>query len=153
AYFDLTGVTYSTAANIGTENTNFYRTRFGYDERGRQDRVQRPTSTIERMVYDGLSRVVSTWVGLDDTPTSGEWSPTNTAGTDLVQISASVYDNGGVGDSNLTQTTQIVGGSDPDRVSQFYFDWRDRLVASKSGVETTESTTVHRPIFYTDYDN
>ena len=46
---------------------------------------------------------MSSWVGLDDTPTSGSWSPTNTAGTDLVKTSENEYDGAGVGDSNLTK--------------------------------------------------
>src|SRR5262249_5244112 len=39
-----------------------------------------------------------------------------------------------------------------ENVSYFY-DWRDRLVASKSGVQGTEDTTTHRPIFYMELDN
>ena len=27
-----------------------------------------------------------------------------------------------------------------------YYDWRDRQIATKSGVETSESTSVNRPI-------
>ena len=33
-YFNLSGVTYSTAAHIGTLNTNYYATSYGYDSRG-----------------------------------------------------------------------------------------------------------------------
>src|SRR5439155_6548513 len=96
AYFNLSGLTYSTSTSLGTENVNFYRTRYGYDERGRQDRVQLPTGTIERAVYDARGRVASTWVGTNDTPASGEWSPTNnTAPANMVQVGANVYDNGG----------------------------------------------------------
>jgi hypothetical protein len=63
AYFNLSGVTYSTSPYIGTQNTNYYTTEYGYDDRGWKDRVQLPTGTIERTVRDGLSRVVSLWVG------------------------------------------------------------------------------------------
>src|SRR5437899_1490297 len=45
------------------------------------------------------------------------------------------------------------GGSAANRVTNNYFDWRDRLVATKSGVETSESSSLNRPIFYTEYDN
>jgi YD repeat-containing protein len=75
----------------------FYRTVSGYDHAGRLDRVVAPTGTITRTVYDGLGHVVSTWVGTDDTPTTGYWSPQNTAGTNLVKVSADEYDNGGAG--------------------------------------------------------
>jgi len=145
--------TYSTAPNLGTDDVHFYRTHFDYDKRGRQHRTERPTGTIYRTEYDGLGRVVSRWVGTDDVPTTGFWSVTNTAGTDMVQTVGYGYDNGGVGDSNLTQMTAIPGGSAANRVSEYAFDWRNRRVAGKSGVEGTESTSLNRPIFYTEYDN
>jgi RHS repeat-associated protein len=154
AYFNLSGVTYSTTASIGTVNTNYYSTLYDYDERGRPNRTQLPTGTIQRTVYDGLGRMVSTWVGTNDTPSLGEWSPTNnTSPANMVQVSGDVYDGGGVGDGNLTQRTQYPGGSAANRVTQNYYDWRDRLVATKSGVQTTEDTTTHRPILYYTLDN
>jgi YD repeat-containing protein len=67
----LTGLTYATTAYIGTLNANYYTTTIGYDEHGRQNRVQDGAGTIYRTVYDGLGRPVSEWVGDDDTPTSG----------------------------------------------------------------------------------
>jgi YD repeat-containing protein len=92
-------------------------------------------------------------VGTDDTPTTGFWSPTNTTGTNLVKVSENEYDGGGVGDGNLTKVTEYPGGGAAARVTQTWFDWRDRAVAVKSGVETTESTSVNRPLVYTNYDN
>src|SRR5207253_7653124 len=107
-----------------------------------------PTGTIERTVYDSLSREVSTWVGTNDTPGSGSWSPSNnTSPSNMVQLTADQYDGGGVGDSNLTQVTIFPGGSAANRVSQYFVDWRDRLVASKDGVQGTEDTSTHRPIW------
>src|SRR5262249_6432745 len=108
AYFNLSGLTYSTSASLGTENTNFYRTRYDYiNPRGWLNRVQTPTGTITRTVYDSLGRVSSTWVGTNDTPASGSWSPTNnTSPANMVKVSENVYDSGGVGDGNLTQVTQ-----------------------------------------------
>ncbi len=153
-YFNLSGVTYSTAQFIGTQNTNYYTTQFGYDDRGRQDHVQHPTGTIDDTVFDGLGRVLSTWVGTNDTPASGEWSPSNnTSPANMVQTTADVYDGGGVGDGNLTQETQYPGGTAAPRMTQNWDDWRDRLVATKQGVQTTEDTTTHRPITYTTLDN
>ena len=150
-YFNLSGVTYSTTPYLGTVNVNYYATLYGYDQFGRQNRVQKPTGTIERTVYDDQGRVSSTWVGTNDTPASGGWSPTNPAG--MVEVSSDVYDNGGVGDGNLTQETQYPGGSAAPEVTQYWYDWRDRQVASKSGVQASEDTTTHRPITYTTYDN
>jgi RHS repeat-associated protein len=152
AYYNLAGVYYSPAPYLGTEGTNYYKTLYDYDERGRLNRTQLPTGTIQRTVYDGLSRVVSTWVGTNDMPQSGTWSPTNnTPPANMVQQTASVYD-GGVGDGNLTQLIQFPGnGADP-RVTQNYYDWRDRLVATKHG-GGNENDGTHRPITYRYYDN
>src|SRR5262249_54044338 len=145
-----TGVTYSqSSVTLGTAGTNFYRTEQGYDVKGRANRSVTPSGTIHRTVYDTHDNAVSEWVGTDDTPTTGFWSPTNTAGTDLVKVSESQYDVNG----NLTRATEIPGGLAPNRVTDYFYDWRDRLVATKSGVETTESTSVNRPITYTEYDN
>jgi RHS repeat-associated protein len=148
AYFSLQGLTYSTdpylgaAGNAqpdGTVTGNYWPRSYAYDARGRPSRVQAPTGTIAFVVYDGLDRVVSTWVG--------------TADANLVQVDANEYDSGGVGDGNLTQATQFPGGTAAPRVTQTFFDWRDRPVASKSGVQGGEDTATHRPITYTEYDN
>src|SRR5207249_11621592 len=97
---------------------------------------------------------VSKWVGTNDTPASGSWSPTNnTAPANMVETAGYVYDGGGVGDGNLTQVTRYPGGTAANRVTQNWYDWRDRLVATKDGVQGTEDTTTHRPITYTTYDN
>jgi RHS repeat-associated protein len=152
-YFDLSGLTYSTSTSLGTAGTNFYRTVSGYDAGGRPDRAVSPEGTVYRAVYTGFGQVGSEWVGTDDTPTSGSWSPTNTAGTDLVKVREYEYDSGGVGDGNRTKATEHPGLSESDRVTQTFYDWRDRAVAVKAGVETSESTSVNRPITYTDYDN
>jgi YD repeat-containing protein len=96
-HFNLSGVTYSTTAHIGTLNTNYYATNYGYDDRGRLDRVQTPNGTIYRTVYDGLSRPISYWVGTNDSPANGqEWTPSNnTSPANMVQVSAYQYDGGG----------------------------------------------------------
>ncbi len=153
AYFDLSGLTYTTSASLGTSGTNFDRTTTAYDAPGRADRSVTPLGTITRTVYDGLGRAVGVWVGTDDTPTTGSWSPTNTTGTNLVLVREDEYDGGGVGDGNLTSTTAYPGLSVAARVTETYYDWRNRAVAVKAGVEGSEGTGVNRPITYTDYDN
>ena len=153
AYFNLSGLAYSTSTTLGTEGTNFYRTRYQYDDHGQVKRVETPQGTITRTVYDGLGRATSEWVGTDDTPTTGNWSPTNTTGTNLVKVREYEYDGGGSGDSNLTKVSEYPGGGSAARVTQTWFDWRNRAVAVKSGVEVSESTSVNRPLAYTDYDN
>ena len=152
-YFNLAGLTYSTAAALGVEGVNFYRTRYQYDDTGAVSRAVSAAGTVTRTVRDGLGRAASEWVGTDDTPTTGYWSPTNLAGTDMVKVAEYEYDGGGVGDGNLTTMTQFPGGGAADRVTRTWFDWRDRAVAVKSGVEATEAADVNRPLAYYDYDN
>jgi RHS repeat-associated protein len=152
-YFDLNGLTYSTSTSLGTEGTHFYRIEYAYDNTGQQNRTETHLGTISRTVHDGQGRVVSEWVGTDDTPTSGFWSPTNTAGTNLVKVREYEYDGGGVGDGNVTKVTAYPGGSAAARVTQTWYDWRNRGVAVKQGVEGTESTSLNRPLVYRDYDN
>jgi RHS repeat-associated protein len=154
AYFSLAGVNYSTDLYLGSPNVNYYATLSGYDHRGRPNRVVAPTGTIYRTEYDSLGRAVSTWIGTNDTPADGYWSPdNNTAPANMVRLTVNVYDKGGVGDGNLTQTTQYPGGEAAPRVTQNFYDWRDRLVASKQGVQNEETDDTHRPILYTAYDN
>src|SRR5205085_554764 len=76
-YFSFTNLPYGLSPYIGTVNVNYYTTILGYNARGLADREQRPTGTITRTVYDNLDRVASVWVGTNDTPPSGDWSPTN----------------------------------------------------------------------------
>jgi RHS repeat-associated protein len=153
SYFNLGGLAY-TAGVMGTLNVNYYQTQYGYDNRGRLVRTQTANGTIYRTVYNSLSEAVSDWVGTNDTPTSGEWSPTNNDGTsNMVQVSSYQYDNGSVGDGNLTQETDYPGLGATPRVTDNYYDWRDREVATKSGVQASENDGVHRPIVVTTYDN
>ncbi len=169
-YFSLSGVTYSQAlARLGaSSNTdasgNYFATAYAYDANNHVTRTVSPTGTITRTLYDNLDRPVSTWVGTDDTTTTGTWSPANTAGANLLEIESAIFDNNGPGDGNLTQTSTYVGSSQswPIRVTRFYYDWRDRQAAIKAGVALNadgtenllaESDGAHRPISLTTYDN
>jgi hypothetical protein len=116
-------------------------------------RTQTPNGTIYRTGYNSLDEAVSDWVGTNDTPTSGEWSPTNNTGTaNMVEVSSYQYDNGGVGNGNLTQETDYPGLGAPAQVTDYWYDWRDCLVATKSGVESSENDGANRPILVTTYD-
>jgi hypothetical protein len=110
-YFSLGGLTYTTSA-MGTAGVNYYQMQYGYDVDGRQNVTIDPQGTITITVYDGQHREVSIWVGTDDTPASGNWSPTNnTSPSNMIETESFVYDNGGVGDGDLTQVMQYPGGS------------------------------------------
>ena len=154
-YISLSGTSYSpSTATLGTSGTNYLRTEQVYDKLGLPNKTVTPTGTIYRTFNDGQGRPVSQWVGTDDTPTTGFWSPTNTAGTDLVKVSENQYDFGGVGDGNLTRATEFPSATaSENRKTEFGYDWRNRQVATKAGVEASESTSLNRPIGYAEYDN
>jgi YD repeat-containing protein len=38
-------------------------------------------------------------------------------------------------------------------VTDYWYDWRDRRVASKPGVQSSEDTTTHRPLLFATFDN
>jgi hypothetical protein len=40
-----------------------------------------------------------------------------------------------------------------DRVTDYWYDWRDRQVAEKQGVQASESSGVNRPLMVYTYDN
>jgi RHS repeat-associated protein len=149
-YFNLGGLTYSSGA-MGTSGVNYYATLYAYAAGGEQDRVIDPQGTITRMAYNGLGQEVSEWVGTNDTPTSGYWSPSNPAG--MVEVESFQYDNGGVSDGNLTETIQYPGNGAPDRVTQYWYNWEDEKVAEKDGVSSDESDGVNRPLTVYTYDN
>jgi RHS repeat-associated protein len=153
SYFSFTSLSYSTSTSLGTLNTHFYRENYGYDVEGRRDRVAQGTGTITRLIYDGLGRTSEQWVGTDDTPTSGQWSPSNTGGTNLTKVETHEYDGGNVGDGNRTKLTKIRGLSQADDVILGAYDWRNRLAWTKVGTETSESESVNRPISYRVFDN
>jgi YD repeat-containing protein len=123
--------------------TNFYATTYGYDVDSNLDHVQNAVGTITDTLYDSLSRPTWVYVGTNDTYGS----------SNLVQTTGYQYDGNGVGDGNLTQETDFPSSYGTARVTQTIYDWRDRPIATKSGVQTTEDTTTHRPILFDTYDN
>jgi RHS repeat-associated protein len=143
-YFNLTGLTYTTAVVLGTAGTHYYSTAFGYDARGRLNRVWSPTGTYTQTDSDGLGRLRTVWVGT---------AAANVPSDNLVLVRALLYDGNTVGDGNLTQVTDYPGLGAPARVQLFGYDWRDRLITSKAGAETNEAADVNRPEVVRAYDN
>jgi RHS repeat-associated protein len=131
----------------GTESSeaNYYMTQYAYDFGGDLDREQSPDGDITRWAYDGVGRLASVWVGgngwsgtPDDSYSIDDayFSP-STPGN-MIELASYQYDDGNVGDSNVTQIIDFESedGSTTitPRVTQFFYDWEDRLVATKQGV-------------------
>jgi RHS repeat-associated protein len=119
---------------------NYLETTYTYDNRGRQERVMTPDGTITHYVYDSLGRSLRTWIGTDDSVVGGpKWTEAlNGTGTsNMVKVSEKVYDNGGVGDSNLT-TSKSFADNTTHYDTQYVYDWRDRQTDSRGpdGVAT-----------------
>src|SRR4029079_1140456 len=146
AYFSFTGIgSYTTSPTLGSQNSNYYRSTYEYDEQGRLNRMVRPDGTIYRTVSDGQDRLISEWVGNDDTPTSGTWSPDNPAG--MIRTALYEYDEGGIGDGLLTSATDALG-----RVTTFDYDFRGRQT-SKTLPDPDGGGSLAPPVSYTVYDN
>jgi YD repeat-containing protein len=145
-YFNLTGVTHTTEAAHGTEGGNFVRARLGTAAQQRASYTTTPAGTTVRTEYDVLGRPVRV------VEFSGPGDPFRNLSS-VYDVARFEYDNGVVGDGNLTKVTEIPGGGAADRVTQTWYDWRNRPVAVKSGVEATEADDVNRPLVYTVYNN
>jgi YD repeat-containing protein len=156
-YVNLPGVTYSTSTvSLGAQDTNYYRTETDYDDRGRLKRVKNAVGTITRYLYDARGHQTEAWVGTDDTGATngdpdGSGSPNN-----MLKVSESEYDrsaNGG--DGNLTSSTVHPNDGSSDRITLYAYDWRNRLIATKSGVTggTEYSSDNTHPVSFTTYDN
>lgn len=106
--------------------TQFYVTSYTYNVAGRQSTVVDPLGTITTTDYDALGRVIDKRI----------------AG---VVVERDVYDNGQVGDSDLTQVADIPGFGSlnkrlPDRVTTNYYNWQDELLATDNRVALTYDT-------------
>ncbi|MFT3784788.1 MAG: hypothetical protein QM770_01310 [Tepidisphaeraceae bacterium] len=122
-----------------TLSGNYLRTEYGTDWRGRQARVKSPDGTWTHTVYDALGRVTSVWRGTNNTG----WTQSNPAGSgganNMVKVSSTIYDNGGIGDGNATESRAYFGSGTTDFLTTKYvYDWRDRLtdVRGPDGVAT-----------------
>jgi RHS repeat-associated protein len=162
-YFALAGLTYTKDSTptspLGATNTNFYRTEFSYDKRGRLSRTERADGTIYRTVFDGLGRPVSEWLGgvdADNVALGTFWSPTNPGA--MIKQKEYQYDNGGLGDSLMTSVTELVDDSTATvewRTTTFAYDFRGRPITmalpDPDGPGTANPLV--SPVYATRYDN
>ncbi|MBN2579528.1 MAG: autotransporter-associated beta strand repeat-containing protein [Pirellulales bacterium] len=155
-YFDIPETSSDPDADefIGTQDVHYNVTQYGYDPLGRPEWTVTPGGTITFNLLDARGLTLSTWVGTDMVP-SYNWNgdldesqnpiydwhdfeywlrqPENAdategpADTDMVCTASYEYDANG----NVTQVTQHVDSdSDNDRITEYGYDWRNRLVTT-----------------------
>ncbi|MCG8650728.1 MAG: RHS repeat-associated core domain-containing protein, partial [Pirellulales bacterium] len=114
----------------GSEHTHYEETHFGYDPNNNQQvRLVTAEGTILRTVYDAINRSEQSWLGTDDVPSGGtwqDWSPSNTAGTNLVKLSQNTYDGGSAGGASLLTRVQRWVDANTIRTTNFAYDYRGR---------------------------
>jgi RHS repeat-associated protein len=94
--------------------TGYYETTYDYDRLGRLTKWTNPNGTVREQSYDMLDRLIVMREG--------------TTGATPVATTQYEYDSGGVGNGNLTSMTAVIDGSTGDRVTQYTYDERDRLI-------------------------
>jgi autotransporter-associated beta strand protein/YD repeat-containing protein len=114
-WLDYAGRTVKSTRYDGKDHT--YTALDKYDDSGRLYWTQDAAGTITKTDYDGLGRATAVSVGTSD--------------SNLAKVESMRYDDNGVGDGNLTERDQ---GTDS---ATMYYDWRDRLVAQRNGLQTT----------------
>ena len=123
---------------------NYFASYMAYDVDGKMYKVVDNNGTITDTVYDSLGRVVSDWVGTNDTTSNGQPFTGSNAGTgnNMTEVQSYVYDNNSVGDSNVTEVVQYPDGTantGTQSVSLLNYDFRDRLVATETGLTLNSS--------------
>ncbi len=139
-------------------------TSYDHDGMGRVVRVEDPTGTIDRTVYDAIGRISELWTGTDDTA----WSEANGEGIngmggDMVRVERRRYDG------QSQSTTTLVSGknshltsvmTDPDgawdgmstdqRETTYAYDYRGRMILQTN---PTDGVSPAIPHVLSKYDN
>ena len=153
AYFNLSDLNYAATLQLGAIGSNYYATKYGYDINGNQGQTTDPNGTIEQDVYNGQGDVVSVWVGTSE---AANWSPTNTSGSDLVDVQDNYYDYWTIplvgtvvdGDGNLSKVVTHPGAGQPDRVTTYAYDFKDEPILEIDGLDSAQPI-----VTATAYDN
>ena len=113
------------ASGSGAEGFDFARTVYSYDALGRRTATISPSGTISLAVLDTRGRVVSAWVGTDDSgATAGDPAGAGAPGNNMVQAELREYDRGVAGGDDLvTEILSFVGASQI-RSSTLDYDYR-----------------------------
>jgi len=128
------------AEGAGASGANYDQTTYGCDSLGRQNMIKSPGGTITRTVFDARGLALRTFVGADDSDAT-QSDPTGAGQQDnnMVLVTEREYDEGTIGDGNLTQETQHVD-DDPQqaRVTRHGYDWRNRRVTTDGEIDFFE---------------
>ena len=146
-----------TAWKPGDADSSFgyYTTQFAYNDLGLENRVLNADGTITRTIYNAEAEVTSVWIGTngwsetpDDAPEEGQDYWTTAHSDNMVEVAAYVYDEGGAGDGNVTESVSFqyaAAAADwhattpTADVTLVGYDWRDRPIAEKDGAMATVS--------------
>ncbi|MCC5828168.1 MAG: hypothetical protein JJU36_01855, partial [Phycisphaeraceae bacterium] len=130
----------------GSEGEHFYRTRFAYDDLGRQYRSIGPDGTIQWTEFDALGRAIEQWTGTD----AGTAEPGDPAGgnSNLVLVSRTYFDDADdttpyvVGDGHVTKQRTFYG----DGQGEYYttLSFRDRITGESRTVGPDNLLSVRR---------
>jgi RHS repeat-associated protein len=149
-YSNVNSLAYDVAASWGASGTNFDRTEYGYDVRGNVSRVLMPTGTIYRYEYDAMDRLVRSLVGTNDA--SGQSNMVETASLVYADTHAGAAD--GIASGLLqSYTLHPTADATDDRTTTYYYDWRNRLVASHVGSNGGSDNNLQSQLTYLTLDH
>ncbi|MEI8379568.1 MAG: glycosyltransferase [Planctomycetota bacterium] len=120
------------SSSSGSSGTNYDETGFGYDVMKRRNQVTTPGGTISFTLFDVRSQRVQLSIGTNNSGGSSN---------NMVVVAEYEYDGGQPGgDGNLTRLTQQVNAT-TNRVTQFQYDWRNRVVVTDGEIDYCERRT------------
>ena len=127
--------------------TSYYPTFYGFDADGRPYQTINANGTIDDTVFDAMDRPVSLWVGTDDAVSGASGTPSYFVGSNagsgnnMTDVESFIYDNGGIGDDDLTEEVQYPDGNTAGTqdASVLSYDFEDRLIAKESGLTLNDS--------------
>jgi len=116
--------------NTALLSTGSYTTHFNHDALGRLRVTRNSEGAVRRYSYDVLNRLTELENGSDIVPASSEDGSDyldQDEATGLVRIAEYEYDDGAIGNSNLTSVS-LLEDSSISRTTEYEYDFRDRLI-------------------------
>ena len=139
-------------SGAGTSTSNYLETDYGYemdDVAGQMNRLEwakSPDGTIVWNVFDDRGNVMQTWMGTGDVPSDNwndiggtDWTDfeywlrhdrtsetSGPAGTNMVLVSTSIYDNGQQGGDGVLTESRSYYADASYYAADYQDDWRDR---------------------------